>query len=92
MYNGYHKQNNFHALQQLNKAVHIPVARLGIGDGENLQAHGMKVEIVQGKQTVVIPDLNTHRFEQAHIDGQGASLSEKDFPKTGYMGEAIGGI
>jgi hypothetical protein len=91
MFAGYHLQNRGHALQQLNKMVLLPEARLGVGAGETLNPMTMKVQIVQGKQTVVVPDVSTRSFEQAHIDGQGSAVNPEDFPKLNYIGEMTQG-
>lgn len=92
MYEGYHLQNRLQALKALTKQVQVPVARLGVQEGESLNAYAMKAEIVRGKQVAVIPQLARTPFEKAHMDQQGTKVNPADFPNTGYIGEQLGGF
>jgi hypothetical protein len=92
MFNGYHNMSKGHALNQLNKRVSLPEARLGIGEGELLSPLPNIVEYPQVMKAPTVPDLLSSSIEQATIDGQGKIFSEEDFPKTHYIGDTIGGF
>lgn len=98
MYNGYHLQNNRHALQQLIKSIYIPDITCGIGEaGETLTAMTMRVYYPQKQQSVVVPELSKSSYEQASIDGQGQKLNIEDFPTDDFyignpLGDPLGGV
>lgn len=92
MFEGYHIQNRYQALKAITKEVYVPQARLGIQEGESLNAFDIKAEMVRGRQVLVIPELSKTPYERAHIDQQAAQVNPEDFPKSGYLGEVLGGI
>lgn len=92
MFEGYHKLNNQHGLQQLTKPIYQPLARLGIGQDEALHHMEMKVEYVNKIPTVVTPDVNTAPLAFATYSDQYKAHTETDYQKDFYVGETLGGI
>lgn len=90
MYEGYHKLNNQQAAKQLLKMVHVPDARLGVGDAEYLEPLNIEVYYPQSQRAVYIPKPSS--IEDVTPDGYGSAFTEQDFPTLHYVGSAIGGI
>ena len=92
MFEGYHKLNNQHGLQQIAKPIYQPLARLGIGQDEALYHMQMKVEYVNKIPTVVTPDVYTAPLALATYSEQYQNHNEEEYSKAFYMGAALGGI
>lgn len=90
--NGYRTLCNQQALQALDKEVYIPNARLAIGSGEELAPQNPTVHYPNLAKAPIMPDINSVSYERATIDGFANPVTDNDFPKENYFGEAIGGI
>lgn len=83
---------NEQAMRSLEKTVYHPETRLGVGHGEELAPLPNIVSYPHVFPAVVMPDPNHRSIEQATIDGYNDPVTDKDFPKSLYYGEALGGI
>jgi hypothetical protein len=92
MLKGYHYLNNSHAFNQLNKSIATANVRLGIGEGEDLLPQPNIVFYPNIPKQPTVPSLTNASIEQATIDGFADPISEEDFPKNLYYGEALGGF
>lgn len=94
MLDGYHYQNNRHALQALVRPVYVPDVTCAVGEaGETLTAMAMRIYYPQNQMSVVVPELSKSSYEQASIDGQGQKLHVEDFPTDSfYLGDPLGGF
>lgn len=89
MLDGYHRSFNEHAFRQVDRGVDVPEPSLAIGFAENLAPVPVRYNV--GSQRQPVRDKVRTR-EQATVDGATVPLTMADFPRTGYMGEQLGGF
>lgn len=88
----YRQFTNTQALKQLEKIPDVPNAQLAIDTGENLAPMPNIVEYPSVLKNPTMPDISNISYERASIDGFANPVKETDFPKTYFMGNAIGGV
>lgn len=88
---GHHRIYNVHALQRLLMPVDLPMAQLGVGDGETLTPIKGLVRYPTVIKPVLEPEIGTSSYEYTQIDGFADPIEEKNFPKTQTIGQAIEG-
>lgn len=89
MLDGFHKTYNAHALRHIIKPVAVPDAQLGVAEGENLAPLKDVVKYPMHQKQIIQPELAHQSYELAQIDGFSDPLSEKDFGKDLFYGDAI---
>lgn len=90
--NAYRQFTNQQAFQMINKSIHLPIASLGIGVGEELAPLPHIVEYPNPIKQGMLPDLNTASYENASIDGYAEPIDQSLFPMTLYYGNSIEGV
>lgn len=91
MLDGHHKIYNIHALHRLLKPIDLPVAQLGVGDGESLEPINGLIRYPNVIKPVLEPEIGTSSYEYSQIDGFADPITDQNFPSTNAIGNALEG-
>lgn len=90
MLDGYHRIFSAHALRQVDRGIDVPQPALGVGFAERTASLNMPMVFSPIQKNPTYGKIVT--LDHAAVDGQGDPLDASSFPRSGYMGDMLGGF